>query len=338
MRRWRNAGVHGRMLAILAVGLLIAATPAATQPRLIPVTAASVSAHWSVTLAPAVALQKGYWRDEGLDVKFTVVGPAATHVAALAGGSLQFSVNLTTDTLARAAGGGGKVYGIMGSTNQNSYALFARPQFKTIADLRGKRIATDTPGGPIDTFTAEVLASAGLSPRDVMMIPVAGTITERLNAMVAGAADAAIGSMPDWPTLRPQGMNLLFRLSALYPNWQFAVMATSGSVVDTNPSAVKGWIKGMIRALQFTKDPRNEAELLQIAKAARIGVDEAHWAEGLAVQREFWPADGGLNLAGTEIVLLRERDAGRIPKELTLARFVRLAPLQDAQRELGLRK
>jgi hypothetical protein len=133
-------------------------------------------------------------------------------------------------------------------------------------------------------------------------------------------------------------MNLLYRLSDLYPNWQFAVMAAPVSLVERNPAAVRGWIKGMIRAMRFMKDPRNEAELLAIAKEARLTVDEARWGEGLAVQRDFWPADGGLNLRGTELVLLRERDAARISRELTLARFIRLRPLEDAQRELGLRK
>lgn len=323
---------------VLVAAVLLAASPAATQPRLVPVTAASVSTHWTVTLGPTVALKKGFWRDEGLDVKFTVVGPAATHVAALAGGTFQFSINLTTDTLARAAGAGAQLVAIMGSTNQNSYALFGRPQIRTLADLRGKRVATDTPGGPIDTFALEILGEAGVASREVNMIPVAGTITERVNAMVAGAADAAVGTMSDWPTLRAQGMNLLFRLSDLYPNWQFAVMAAPTSLVERNPAVAKAWIKGFIRAFRFMKDPRNEAELLAIAKEAKLSVDEARWNEGLAVQRDFWPADGGLNLRGTELVLLRERDAGRIPKDLTLTRFLRLRPLEEAQRELGLRK
>lgn len=328
-----------RLAVVIVIGVLLAtAAPAATQPRSVSVTAASVSTHWTVTLGPTVALKKGYWRDEGLDVRFTVVGPAATHVAALAGGSFQFSVNLTTDTLARAVSSGAQLVAIMGSTNQNSYALYGRPQIRTVADLRGKRIATDTPGGPIDTFGVEILAEAGLSPRDVVMIPVAGTITERVNAMVAGAADAAIGTMSDWPTLRAQGVNLLYKLSDLYPNWQFAVMAAPVSLVERNPAVVRAWIKGMIRAMRFMKDPRNEAELLAIAKEARLTVDEARWSEGLAVQRDFWPADGGLNLRGTELVLLRERDATRISRELTLSRFIRLRPLEEAQRELGLRK
>jgi len=328
--RWR-AGL------VVAAVVLIAA-PAATQPRLLPVAVASVSTHWSVTLGPTLALRKGYWKEEGLDVKFTVVGPAATHVAALASGRIQFSVNLTTDTMARAAGAGARIYAIMGSSNQLPYALFGRPDVKTVRDLRGRRISIDTVGGPIDIFTQEVLAEAGLSPRDVTLIPVAGTIPERINAMLTGVTDAAIGTISDWPTLRARGVTLLFELSRLYPDWQFAVMGSTGEMLDRNPAAVKGFIKGFIRAFRYMKDPRNEAELLQIAKDARLEPDEARWSELLALQRPFWPADGGLNLKGTELVLLRERDAGRIPRDFTLDRFIRVGPLYEAQRELGLRK
>jgi NitT/TauT family transport system substrate-binding protein len=337
-REWQRRVMQYLIVMIVVWLVLSVGSAVQGQERLTPVTAAAVSTHWSVTLGPAVALRKGYWRQEGLDVKFTVVSPGSAHVAAFAGGSFQFSVSLNTDVMARAAAAGAHIYAIMGSMNQNQYVIFARRGIKTLADLKGKKIAIDTPGGSHDIFAREALSTVGLGVRDVVLVPVAGTIEVRVNAMLANATDAAIASISQWPMLRSQGINLVFRMRSLYPDWQTAVNGAHGDILEKNPGAVKGFIKGMIRAYQFMKDARNNAELLQIAKNAKITVDDRDWSEALAIQRDFWPADGALNLKGTELVLQRERDDGRISKDFTMEKFIRLKPLEEAQRELGLRR
>jgi len=336
--RWE--GTTGRLLVLgtILVLALSSRAPVRGQAPPVAVKAASVSTHWSVTLPVAVALAKGYWKEEGLAVQFSVVGPGSAHLQAFAGGSFQLSINLNTDVFARAASQGARIYAISGSTNQNQYVLYARPGIRTLADLRGKRIAIDTPGGSHDTFVQEILLASGMSPRDVVLVPVAGAIEVRVNAMLAGATDAAIGSIAQWPTLRDQGVVIVTRLRDLHPDWQTAVNGVTAEFLDRNPAAVKGFIKGVIRAFQFLKDPGHEAEARRIAVAQKITINEQRFGEEMAIQREFWPADGGLNLKGTEIVLQRERDAGFVARDFTLERFVRLRPLLEAQRELGLRK
>ena len=333
-----RAGREWSLCLMVAALVVMALLPAAAVQGqgMVQVKAATVSTHWSVTLPVWVALSKGYWKNEGLDVKFSVVSPGSAHVPAFAGGSFQFSINLNTDVMARAASQGARIVAIMGSMNQNQYVLYGRPQIRTLTDLRGKRIAIDTPGGSHDTFVQEILTASGMSARDVGLVPVAGAIEVRVNAMVSGATDAAIGSIAQWPTLRDQGYNIITRLRDIHPDWQTAVNGVTQDLLDRNPAAVKGFIKGMIRAFQFAKDPKNEAALLRLAKEAKLVVNEARWGEELAIQREFWPADGTLNLKGTEIVLQRERAAGFVARDFTLDKFVRFRPLQEAQRELGL--
>ena len=334
---WQSRLVYG-VIVMTVAGLIFSGCPTVqAQTRLTPVMASSVSTSWTVTLGPAVAQQKGYWRQENLDVKLSVVSPSTAHTAAFAGGSFQFTINLNADVMVRAAAAGANIYAITGSSNQNQYVLFAKQGIKTLADLKGKKIAIDTPGGSHDVFAQKALSTVGMSVRDVLLVPVAGTIEVRVNALLAGATDAAIGSISQWPTLRDKGMNLVYRIRDVYPDWQTAVNGVHGDFLQKDPVAVKGFIKGMIRAFQFMKDPRNEAELLKIAKDAKITVDEQRWGESLKIQNDFWPNDGGMNLKGMELVLSDERKDGRIPKDYKLEQFIRLKPLEEAQRELGLR-
>lgn len=332
---------RGRLgvVSAIAVSLLFVLTPSSSHGQgPVTVKASAVSTHWSVNLPVAVALAKGYWRDEGLNVQFSVVGPGSAHLQAFAGGSFQFSVNLNADVMARAASHGARIHAISGSTNHNQYTLYARGGIKTLADLRGKRIAIDTPGGSHDTFVQEILSTVGMKATDVVLIPVAGAIEVRVNAMLSGATDAAIGSIAQWPSLRDQGITIVYRLRDLHPAWQTAVNGVRADLLERNPTAVKRFLKGMIRAFQFLKDPRNEPEVGRIAREQKMALTEQRFSEELSIQREFWPADGGLDLKGTEIVLQREREAGLITKEFTLEKFVRLVSLREAQRELGLRK
>ena len=164
---------------------------------------------WSVLVPVYVALDKGFWREYGLaDTEIKVVGPAPTHVASLVGGSIDFSINITTDTLMRANANGSPVYAIAGSTNGNSYVLYGKG-VQSLQELKGKKIASDAPGGPIETMTADILRKGGVDPKEVQFVPVGGTIPERLQAMLTGVTSAAMASVADWPSLQRQGVVIL---------------------------------------------------------------------------------------------------------------------------------
>lgn len=312
------------------------AKPKVTHPH---VTIAAVANHWTVMVVPYVALDKGYWAEEGLtDIDIKAVGPAATHVAAFVGGSIDFSLNLSTDTMARSNAKGGKVYAISGSTNGNSYVLFGRKGITSIADLKGKSIAIDTVGGTSHLMSSDIVKKGGLTPgTDVTFITVAGTISERLQAMLGGAADAALATIAEFPALEPQGVSILGKATDVYPDWQFAVHGASGKMLEQNPQTVTAFLKGMIKAYKFLADPKNDQEAAAILKKHEIPFDEKLWSQSLAVQRPFWPTkDGSPNMKGIEVVVEREQEAKRIDASYKVDQLMRLDPLKQAQKELGL--
>lgn len=312
------------------------ANQSVTHPK---VTIASVSNSWTVVTVPYVAMDKGFFEEFGLkDIEYKIVGPATTHVSAFVGGSIDFSVNLSTDTLLRANAGGGEVFAIAGSTNGNSYVLYGGKGITSIQDLKGKLAATDAPGGTGELLTADIIRAGGLEPgKDVQYVPVSGTLTERVQAMLSGTTQAALGTISDYPMLKEQGVTILGRASDIYPDYQFAVLGASGNMVDNYPETVTAYLKGMIKAWQFLSDPSNDAEVLSILKARDVPVDESLWPELIAIQREFWPVkDGSPNVKGIEVVLEREIEVGRVPADYTVDRLLRLDPLEKAQRELGL--
>jgi ABC-type nitrate/sulfonate/bicarbonate transport system substrate-binding protein len=64
--------------------------------------------------------------------------------------------------------------------------LLARDSIKTVQDLRGKKInLSSAPGGFVDRMNRAALATAGLKPEDVTMVP--STTSGRVPPLLTGA-------------------------------------------------------------------------------------------------------------------------------------------------------
>jgi ABC-type nitrate/sulfonate/bicarbonate transport system substrate-binding protein len=314
-----------------------AAAPASTVPPGSKLTAAVVSTSWTVRAVQLVPAAKGWWKDYGLEVATPVVGPGNAHMAAFIGGSIDFSININTDLIARTNQQGEKIYAVAGSSNKINYVLFGASNVKTFDDLKGKTVAIEGPASSTEYLVRDLAAKHNLEPgKDFQFVTIAGTVQEREQAVLGGAAAAALGTNSDWPTLKERGLNWLGDLAEVYPDFQQAVIAARGEVMDKQPTASVALLKGLIRSYQFLLDPANEQEVLQVLEQNDVSVDEANFSELLQLQRPLWPADGSLNLKGLEVVVKREQDAKRLPDTYDWHQLMRDEPLKQAQKELGL--
>ena len=317
-----------------------AAAPAAATSVVPPgskLTAAVVSTSWTVRAVQLVPAAKGWWKEYGLEVATPVVGPGNAHMAAFIGGSIDFSMNINTDLIARSNQQGEKLYAVAGSSNKINYVLFGSPNVKTFDDLKGKTIAIEGPASSTEYLVRDLTTKHNFEAgKDFQFVTIAGTVQEREQAVLGGAAAAALGTDSDWPTLKAKGLNRLGDLSEVFPDFQQAVIAARGDVLDKQPAASVAFLKGLIRSYQFLLDPKNEKEVVQILKQSDVTVDEANFGELIAIQRPLWPADGSLNLKGVEVVVKREQDAKRLPDSYDWHQLVRDQPLKQAQKELGL--
>lgn len=139
-----------------------------------------------------IAEQLGYFKAEGLDVKIVDFAGGSQALRALVGGSadvvsgaFEHAVNMQPK--------GQKLRAIvlMGRAPQIVLGVNPKtmPQFKTVADLKGKKIGVTAPGSSTNVMTNFVLAKAGLKPSDVSIIGV-GAGNGAVAAMRAGQVDA----------------------------------------------------------------------------------------------------------------------------------------------------
>ena len=140
-----------------------------------------------------VARDRGYFREEGLDVQLIVM-PSAVGTQALIGGNVKFST----------VGGAGLLPTLRGAPLRFLFTTFNRPMFwlyaksdiRSVEALKGRKVGVSSLGSGPDSLLRDLLKKHGLEGgRDVVILPM-GAGTARFHALQAGSIDAAVLSIP----------------------------------------------------------------------------------------------------------------------------------------------
>lgn len=206
-----------------------------------------------------VAQLRGFWREEGLDVE-TILIRGAVGMQALLGGSVDYT-SASGSTIA-AAVRGIPVKLVFVSSAKPQFDLMSQPAIKSVQDLRGKIVGISSRGGSNDLITQMILQKNGLAPsKDVTLIIVGGQEESAL-ALRAGRVAAALMTPPRPFMLLREGFNRLAYSGdymSTYPNGGIGV---TDEKIKSNPGEVQAFVKGTIKALQFSR--QNRAEMLKI--------------------------------------------------------------------------
>src|SRR5688572_550161 len=134
----------GFKLVVLVASILfvIAASPASSQLKKVRF---SVSAASIAEVPFRIAHVKGFYRDEGLDVEVIMIR-GAVGMQALLGGSVDYTSSSGSTIAAAVRGIPVKLVFIASAKPQ--FDLIARPQIKSVADLKGKHVGISSRGGP----------------------------------------------------------------------------------------------------------------------------------------------------------------------------------------------
>jgi NitT/TauT family transport system substrate-binding protein len=139
-----------------------------------------------------MAEQLGHFKAEGLDVKIVDFAGGSQALRALMGGSADVVSGAFEHTVnMQAKGQKLRALVLMGRAPQIVLGVNPKtmPNFKTVADLKGKKIGVTAPGSSSNVMANFVLAKAGIQPSEVRIIGV-GTGAGAVAAMRSGQIDA----------------------------------------------------------------------------------------------------------------------------------------------------
>jgi NitT/TauT family transport system substrate-binding protein len=180
---------------VLVAGAAAAALPALAGAQALEkkkVTIAVGGKNLLYYLPLTVAEQKGFFKDEGLDVEIVDFAGGAKALQAVVGGSADvvsgaFEHNINM----QAKGQPMRAFVLQGRAPQIVLAVSTKtvPNFKSVADLKGKKIGITAPGSSTNIMSNFVLAKSGLKPADVSYVGV-GASQGAVAALRSGQIDA----------------------------------------------------------------------------------------------------------------------------------------------------
>src|SRR3954467_11730114 len=181
------------------------AGPPAPAPSAAPLPVRAAFTSFSASAAPWwMAVEGGYFREQGLDVELRQVAAGATLLAAMHAGELDLVFS----------GGPSLVLGyleglqtmILGSTsNALDITVFTRPEIQTLDEGRGKTIGAGRPKSITDIAARLGFKRVGLQPDVDVFIGVTGGLPESLAALETGTIDGAALNVPMVFEARKQG-------------------------------------------------------------------------------------------------------------------------------------
>ncbi len=240
------------VFATLAVTLFL---PALGRSEVITI---GISTPGLYEIPTEIAQRKGFYRDEGLDVRKVVVR-TGLHVAALLAGELDYST--VSGLIGRATMQGLPVKGVMGWFDRPLHILVARPGNKTIGDLRGKRIAVSTVGSAPHIVLREALAQAGINPdKEVATLAVGGS-SDRLTALVSGAVDATTLDLAYMDRAEKLGLVSLLYLGDVV-DLRLGGFGVSVDKIQKNPRQIVRTIRATLKGVRFLKNQKSESSAI----------------------------------------------------------------------------
>lgn len=252
LRRLQSTCLHLGLVA------LFIATSAAAQAQT-KITAGMV-AHGPPQWPQYIADELGWNKEVGIELDYITVGGGGAQQ--LAAGALNVAHSGYPD-FARAALQGAAVRIIINDIIASPYGIFAKPETKQIADLKGKLISI---GGPNDItliYIRPFLASAGLKPTDVDFV-YAKAAGDRFAALVAGAVGATILNPPTYHRALNMGLTNLGDTAAFAPNIPFTVWGANSAWAAKNRDALNAFARNYKRGVQWLYNPANKAKAVEI--------------------------------------------------------------------------
>ncbi|MBS0501258.1 MAG: ABC transporter substrate-binding protein [Burkholderiaceae bacterium] len=208
-----------------------------------------------------IAEQLGYFKDEGLQVEVPDFAGGSKALQALVGGSADVVSGAYEHTInMQAKNQIIESFVLQGRAPQIVLAVSTKtmPGYKSLADLKGKKIGVTAPGSSTSMMASYVLAKAGLKPSDVSFIGV-GAASGAITAVKSGQVDAIANLDPVITMLQRDNLikvvadtRTLKDTQAVYGGpMPAAVLYTHGKFIQENPNTTQALANAMVHALRW---------------------------------------------------------------------------------------
>lgn len=259
---------------------------------------------WPGWVAWQVAIDKGWFKEVGVDVKFDWFDYVAS-MDAFAAGKIDGVAVTNGDALVVASGGAKNVMILITDYSNGNDMIIGKPGIKSLKDLKGKKIGLET-GFVEHLLLLNGLEKAGLKESDVTIVNTKTNETPQALASGDLAAIAAWQPNSGEAIKRVPGAKPIYT-SAKEPGLIYDVITVNPASLSSRKSDWEKVVKVWGRVVAYVNDPKTQADAVKIM-SARVGLTPQAYlpllkgtklltlAEGKAA---FVKADGFKSLYGS---------------------------------------
>lgn len=282
-----------------------------------------------LNLAPMwVAHDKGFFKEEGLDVELVQMTGTVANLALMTG-EVPFTSVPTAAMTANLRGANLRV--LFTTFERPLFWLYGRPQIREVRDLKNKKVGVGGLNQASYTLLRELLSNYGLEPNKDYTLIQAGDSAPRFMALTSGFIDATLMPLPWNFSAQEAGMHELVALS------KADVTAPTGSIVlrddllRSEPQMVEQFTRATLKALRYAIERRAGA-IGALTQSLKIKEDLA--AKGYDAARPALTADGTMTEASQRKALEAVLKSAGIKDTPPLDRFFNFAVAKKVAADL----
>jgi NitT/TauT family transport system substrate-binding protein len=245
--------------------------------------------------------QLGYFKAEGLDIEISDLAGGSRALQALVGGSADIVSGAFEHTInMQAKNQAIQAFVLQGRAPQIALGISTRTlaNYKSLQDLRGKKIGVSAPGSSTNMVADLVLARAGIKPTDVSFVGV-GTGAGALAALRAGQIDVMCNTDPIMTMLEQKGdVRIISDTRTLRGTQEVfgglmpaACLYTQSEFVRNNPNTCQALANAIVHGLKWLQTAGPSDIIKTVPETYLLG-DRGLYLSSFNQVREAFALDG----------------------------------------------
>lgn len=256
-----------------------------------------------------IAEQLGYFKAEGLDVTIVDFAGGSRALQAVVGGSADVVSGAFEHTInMQFKGQPMRAFVLQGAAPQIVLGVNPKtlPNFKSVTDLKGKKIGVTAPGSSTNVLANFVLAKAGLKPSDVSFVGV-GAGSGAVAAMRSGQIDAMSNLDPVITLLTRSGdlkivtdtRNMAEAEKVFGGPMPAGCLYAPQPFLDKNPNTAQALANAMVRANKWIQQAGGGDIIKAVPESYLLG-DRAVYIDGFLASKQAMSLDGSFPAKGAD--------------------------------------
>ena len=217
----------------------------------------------------------------------------------------------------------------------NTYRVRNDSPIKTVKELKGKVLATNTQGSAVDIAMRVMLRKHGLNDRtDVSIIEAPFPAMKSLLAEKKADLIPAVLPFSEDPELKKNSRSLFTQKDAIGQT-QMIIHTARAEFLEKNRAAVTDMLEDMLRVLRHFQDPRNHEETVKLVAQA-TKQPASHFESWIFTKDDYYRSPEGLpDIKALQANIDVQKDLGYLKTSIDVKKYAELDLVRAAAKRIG---